>query len=347
MNNANNQTDVVNQSHFKRNVIISIVTGLVFSIVFAIVPTILSSYSQSIIIGLLTAIIGFLISFISEVFSHFEKQDKIELKINELDRLREQLVNHQTLADNNFKELQNKHIYLNNMFERQTDYYQSLQKIIIPKHFQYFFEKSESIDKDILRKLLPKYIESFTCNPNLLSIRGEFWAISCYRELWRNLVQRQKNNPNLHLHVKAVDISYEKIKQEDEYDMTELIELQKEFLVNGGQITRIFIGSEESQDRIKELFETLFMLKNNNDYKFQSYFIDKTHISDNYYNFNDFLIIKDICTCEWSYEAEGIKTPNIKSPNNVKIYSNNVDLITEKWNRIYFKVKTNKNLLLN
>ena len=327
---------------FIRNPFFPIILGLIIAIILSIVSLQYEKLMPTIAVILLSAIIGYLVSFTWEVSSHFRKQDNMDKKIDDLNALKEQLISHQAFEDKHFGELRNKQDVINQILKEQIDYHESLKGSIIPKQFHPFFEMNNNIDRDIVKKILPKYIDSFTYNQELLAVKGEYWALSCYKELWDNLVIRQKTNPDKQIHVKAVDISYEKINQEKRHVIKTLIEKQSDFLKSGGKITRIFIGLDESKNQIRDLFDVLFKIESNEKKSYESYFVKRKDAKDNYFKTNDFLIVKDVCSCQWSYEGEGIKTPN-----NVKIISGNDDEISEKWNQIYDKAIANKNCLLN
>jgi hypothetical protein len=194
---------------------------------------------------------------------------------------------------------------------QQDEHHNSIKKALIPRQFQPFFQNDDDINNEIIKNILPKYIDNFSISNDVLKMQGGMWAIECYNEFWNALVNRQKTNKRNSINVFAVDFSYARIQKEKEYitALNQAVTYQKEFIENNGRITRVFLGTDKNPDpKLISLFSE--MLKNDN---YEAYYLNSTafDLSDS----EDFLIVPGHYSCRWYY------TNKAKTPNQVSISS--------------------------
>jgi len=106
--------------------------------------------------------------------------------------------------------------------------------------------------RDFAVKLISSYLHGFRNVDNGIELSGEYWALKTYVEFWNQLIllQKERNQNNgknvivrcTHSNDIRIWIEYDRAYQDFSYD---LYRNQREFIKEGGQIIRVFIGEDD------------------------------------------------------------------------------------------------------
>lgn len=115
----------------------------------------------------------------------------------------------------------------------------------------------EGIIRDTGDRAFSAYLQDFRLIDDGIKTEGEAWAVKSYSYFWERLLAEQRKrrgNSDKPIVVRITHSNSINIWSDEHSDIINLMNLQKDFVSNGGRIARIFLGNEpEPNDKYKRV----------------------------------------------------------------------------------------------